>query len=107
MYQKLYAMSDVQPPFTLCTANPPRKVLKVGQQSLQDDGKEVSCLSVMEEGSSLDEDEWLDALNSSSDSQVSGLGVLCTFVYGYACVVGRLRSAKSLVSSMKKGILHV
>ena len=62
-------MSDVQHPITICTANAPRKVLKLEQQSLRDDGIESQCLLVVEEGSYyLDEDEWLDAL--SSDSQV-------------------------------------
>ena len=101
-------MGDVQHPFTLCTANPPRKVLKLGQQSLQDDSIEASCLVVVEEGSSLDEDEWLDALDSSSDSQVCGLGVysvhLCVDMHVWLVALG----VQSLcVSSMKKGILHV
>ena len=100
-------MSDVQHPFTLCTANPPRKVLKLGQQSLQDDGIESSCLLVVEEDSSLDEDEWLDALNSSSESQVWGLDVLCA----HLCVdvhvwLVALVVQTPCVSGMKKGVLY-
>ena len=93
-------MSEVQHPFTLCTANAPRKVLKLGQQSLQDDGIESPCLLVVEEGSSLDEDEWLDVLDSSSDSQE------CTGLCVHA-MSGRVVLKKALINLLLQKALTV
>ena len=63
MYQCVFAHSNVNGPFTLCTVSPSRQELTLGQKSISEWGIVAPCLLVVEEGSSLGEDEWLDVIS--------------------------------------------
>ena len=66
MYRCVYALSNINVPFTLCSASAPRQVFDLDQQRLAERDILSPCLLVVEEGSILGEDEWLDVIGGVS-----------------------------------------
>lgn len=56
------ALSKVKGPFTLRSATAPRYVFDFYYQKLSEQGIVSPCLLVVEEGSVLGEEEWLDVI---------------------------------------------
>ena len=72
----MYALSNIKGPFTLCSANAPRQVFDLYHQKLSEQGIVSPCLLVVEEGSALEEQEWLDVIAGITTT----VCIMCAFI---------------------------